>query len=51
MVFDSKTLPPFMPVGEYRIDVQLFTNMNGKEEFIMMSQDYIEVKPLEIIQF
>lgn len=51
MMFSSKKFPPFVPVGEYRLDTQYFTYINGKEEFIMMNQDFLEVKPLGILQF
>lgn len=51
MVTDSKNWPKFLPVGEYRFDLQYFTYMNGKEEFILMLQHYIEVKALGILEF
>lgn len=51
MIVDKRKFPQFVPVGEYRIDIRLFTNMNGTEEFIFMTQDYYEVKPLGALQF
>ena len=51
MVVDTSRFPKFVPIGEYRLDFKFFTYMNGKEEFIMLIQDYIEVKPLGALQF
>ena len=51
MIIDSSKFPKFVPIGEYRLDTKYFTYMNGEEEFIYMTQDYIEVKPLGALQF
>lgn len=51
MVFDKSNFPQFVPVGEYRVDVTIFVTKNGKEEFLFLYQEYIEVKPLGILQF
>lgn len=51
MLFNAQEFPIFVPVGEYRIDLRYFTYMNGDEEFMMLIQDFVEVKPLGILQF
>lgn len=51
MPLDSRKFPKFLPIGEYRMDSRYSTYMNGKEEFIMLLQDYIEVKALGILEF
>lgn len=51
MVIDTTKFPQFLPIGEYRIDDTIYTYINGKEEFVLLYQDYIEVKPLGILEF
>lgn len=51
MLIDWTSFPQFFPLGEFRADTKTFTYMNGKEEFVIMAQDYIEVKPLGIEHF
>lgn len=51
MIIDTTKFPQFIPIGEYRIDLNFSTYMNGYEEFVLLHQDYIEVKPLGALQF
>lgn len=51
MIVNITSFPLFIPVGEYRIDLKTSTFMNGIEEFIMLNQEYFEVKPLGALQF
>lgn len=51
MLIDFSKYPQFMPIGEYRMDLSFSTYMNGYEEFVWLHQDFIEVKPLGILQF
>lgn len=51
MVVDISAFPQFIPIGEYRVDIKTFTFMNGYEEFVMLNQEYFEVKPLGAMQF
>ncbi len=51
MIVDTSKFPPFMPVGEYRADTAVYTFVNGEKEFVLLIQDYIEVKALGIELF
>lgn len=51
MIMDTSNFPQFLPIGDYRFDIGLVTYMNGEEEFILLTQDFYEVKPLGVIQF
>lgn len=51
MTVDTSNFPQFLPPGQYRLDSKYFTYMNGKEEFIAMIQDYMDVTPLGAEQF
>lgn len=48
---DISNFPQFVPIGDYRVDVQIFTYINGEEEFILLAQEFFEVKPIGAMQF
>lgn len=50
-IVNTEKFPQFVPIGEYRLDTIISTFMNGKEEFVLLYQCYIEAKPLGIMQF
>lgn len=51
MIMETSTFPQFLPIGEYRLDIRCVTHMNGEEEFVILTQDYYEIKPLGTEQF
>lgn len=51
MVVDTSNFPPLLPAGEYRGDVTVYTYIDNKEEFVLLFQDYIEVKQVGIEYF
>lgn len=51
MIVDTSLFPPFVPIGDYRLDYTYYTLLNGKKEFLLFLQDYWNIKPLGAIEF
>lgn len=48
---DTADWPQFLPIGDYRINIRFVTSVDGKDEFLFLTKDYYEVRPIGLIEF